>query len=179
MVYPLSPLSSRCEIKVRHNNLVPMMALGVQELKKDLKSKVDYKDLDEIYQFLDHFYMSRTELCILIGQHVALHNPNPLPDCVGYIHTKMSLVVVAQSASKDARSICLSFIATSREEEKNPNPTTTKQAATAFMEFAGTGDLAVTTLLRKNVATTIEAKNHCLVASGMGKTMQQLPVWRD
>lgn len=27
---------------------------------------------------------------MLIGQHVALHDPNPPPDCVGYIHTKMS-----------------------------------------------------------------------------------------
>ena len=41
------------------------------------------------------------------GQHVELHNPNPPPDCVGYIHTKMSPVNVAQSASEDARAICL------------------------------------------------------------------------
>ncbi|KAL3505552.1 hypothetical protein ACH5RR_030934 [Cinchona calisaya] len=94
-------------IKVRHNNVVPMMALGVQQLKKDLKPKVDYEDLDEIHQFLDRFYMSRIGIRMLIGQHVALHDPNPLPDCVGYIHTKMSPVKVAQSAGEDARSICL------------------------------------------------------------------------
>lgn len=41
------------------------------------------------------------------GQHVELHNPNPPPDCVGYIHTKMSPMEVAQSASEDARAICL------------------------------------------------------------------------
>ena len=41
------------------------------------------------------------------GQHVALHDPNPPPDCVGYIHTKMSPVEVARTASEDARSICL------------------------------------------------------------------------
>lgn len=94
-------------IKVRHNNVVPMMALGVQQLKKDLNPKIDYEDLDEIHQFLDRFYMSRIGIRMLIGQHVALHDPNPPPDCVGYIHTKMSPVEVARSASEDARSICL------------------------------------------------------------------------
>ncbi|KAI3459162.1 hypothetical protein Pfo_015825 [Paulownia fortunei] len=94
-------------IKVRHNHVVPMMALGVQQLKKDLNPKIDYEDLDEIHQFLDRFYMSRIGIRMLIGQHVALHDPNPPPDCVGYIHTKMSPVEVARSASEDARSICL------------------------------------------------------------------------
>ncbi|KAH0730149.1 pyruvate dehydrogenase (acetyl-transferring) kinase, mitochondrial [Solanum tuberosum] len=94
-------------VKVRHNNVVPMMALGVQQLKKDLHPKIDYKDLDEIHQFLDRFYMSRIGIRMLIGQHVALHDPNPPPDCVGYIHTKMSPLEVARDASEDARSICL------------------------------------------------------------------------
>ncbi|CAL5395854.1 unnamed protein product [Camellia sinensis] len=94
-------------IKVRHNNVVPMMALGVQQLKKSLGRKIDYQDLDEIHQFLDRFYMSRIGIRMLIGQHVALHDPNPPPDCVGYIHTKMSPVQVAQTASEDARAICL------------------------------------------------------------------------
>ncbi|KAJ4968234.1 hypothetical protein NE237_014935 [Protea cynaroides] len=94
-------------IKVRHNNVVPMMALGVQQLKKDLNPKVVTEDLDEIHQFLDRFYMSRIGIRMLIGQHVALHEPNPEPDRVGYIHTKMSPMEVAQSASEDARAICL------------------------------------------------------------------------
>lgn len=93
-------------IKVRHNNVVPTMALGVQQLKKDLKPKVGYQDLDEIHQFLDRFYMSRIGIRMLIGQHVALHDPNPPPDCVGYIHTKMSPLEVARHASEDARCIC-------------------------------------------------------------------------
>ncbi|KAI8010358.1 hypothetical protein LOK49_LG06G02759 [Camellia lanceoleosa] len=93
-------------IKVRHNNVVPMMALGVQ-LKKSLGRKIDYRDLDEIHQFLDRFYMSRIGIRMLIGQHVALHDPNPPPDCVGYIHTKMSPVQVARTASEDALAICL------------------------------------------------------------------------
>ncbi|KAK9147137.1 hypothetical protein Sjap_007040 [Stephania japonica] len=94
-------------IKVRHNNVVPMMALGVQQLKKDFKPKTLPTNLDEIHQFLDRFYMSRIGIRMLIGQHVALHDPNPPPDCVGYIHTKMSPVEVARHASEDARSICL------------------------------------------------------------------------
>lgn len=94
-------------IKVRHNNVVPMMALGVQQLKKGMDPKILYEDLDEIHQFLDRFYMSRIGIRMLIGQHVELHNPKPLPHCIGYIHTKMSPVEVARNASEDARAICL------------------------------------------------------------------------
>lgn len=121
-------------IKVRHNNVVPMMALGVQQLKKEMNPKIVYPNLDEIHQFLDRFYLSRIGIRVLIGmyvqlkplllflglnlywtlefgsnagQHVALHDPNPQPDCVGYIHTKMSPMEVARTASEDARGICL------------------------------------------------------------------------
>ena len=41
------------------------------------------------------------------GQHVAVHDPNPPPNCIGYIHTKMSPMQVAKDASEDARSLCL------------------------------------------------------------------------
>lgn len=54
-------------IKVRHNNVVPAMALGVQQLKKDLNTSVIRKDLEEIHQFLDRFYMSRIGIRMLIG----------------------------------------------------------------------------------------------------------------
>ncbi|GKB25826.1 pyruvate dehydrogenase (acetyl-transferring) kinase, mitochondrial [Tanacetum coccineum] len=68
-------------IKVRHNNVVPTMALGVQQLKKDLDPKLTYLDLDDIHQFLDRFYMSRIGIRMLIE--------------------------VARHASEDARSVCL------------------------------------------------------------------------
>lgn len=55
-------------IKVRHNNVVPMMALGVQQLKKGINPRIVYEDLDEIHQFLDRFYMSRIGIRMLIGQ---------------------------------------------------------------------------------------------------------------
>ncbi|XP_024993861.1 pyruvate dehydrogenase (acetyl-transferring) kinase, mitochondrial [Cynara cardunculus var. scolymus] len=94
-------------IKVRHNNVVPTMALGVKQLKKGLDPKVEDEGLDEIHQFLDRFYMSRIGIRMLIGQHVAVHDPNPPPNCIGYIHAKMSPMQVAKDASEDARSICL------------------------------------------------------------------------
>ncbi|XP_055822219.1 pyruvate dehydrogenase (acetyl-transferring) kinase, mitochondrial-like [Solanum dulcamara] len=93
-------------IKVRHNNVVPMMALGIQQLKKECP-QFDYEDWTAIHRFLDRFYLSRIGIRMLIGQHVALHDPNPLPNCVGYIHTKMSPLEVARAASEDARAICL------------------------------------------------------------------------
>lgn len=54
-------------IKVRHNNVVPTMALGVQQLKKGMDPKIVYEDLIEIHQFLDRFYMSRIGIRMLIG----------------------------------------------------------------------------------------------------------------
>ncbi|KAG0500937.1 hypothetical protein HPP92_001009 [Vanilla planifolia] len=93
-------------IKVRHNNVVTAMALGVQQLKKDLDPDVVPNDLHEIHQFLDRFYLSRIGIRMLIGQHVALHDPDPEPGCIGQINTRMSPMLVAQSASDDARSIC-------------------------------------------------------------------------
>uniref|UniRef100_A0A7N0UIP9 Protein-serine/threonine kinase n=1 Tax=Kalanchoe fedtschenkoi TaxID=63787 RepID=A0A7N0UIP9_KALFE len=94
------------KVKVRHNNVVPMMALGVQQLKKGLGRMTSYEDLYEIHEFLDRLYMSRMGIRMLIGQHVALHDQNLPPNCVGYIDTKMSPMEVAQNASEDARSVC-------------------------------------------------------------------------
>uniref|UniRef100_A0A1D1YXA2 Protein-serine/threonine kinase n=1 Tax=Anthurium amnicola TaxID=1678845 RepID=A0A1D1YXA2_9ARAE len=95
------------KIKVRHNNVVPTLALGVQQLKAGLDPKTAPSDLEEIHQFLDRFYMTRIGIRMLIGQHVALHDPNPQPGCVGQINTKMSPMDVAQAASADARAVCM------------------------------------------------------------------------
>ncbi|CAH1416508.1 unnamed protein product [Lactuca virosa] len=51
--------------------------------------------------------MSRIGIRMLIGQHVALHEPNPPSDRIGSIHAKMSPVEVERHASEDARSVCL------------------------------------------------------------------------
>ncbi|KAE8702173.1 agamous-like MADS-box protein AGL80-like [Hibiscus syriacus] len=60
-------------IKVRHNNVVPTMALGGQQLKKGMDPKIVYEDLDEIHQFLDRFYMSRIGIRMLIALSACLN----------------------------------------------------------------------------------------------------------
>ena len=62
-------------IKVRHNNVVPTMALGVQQLKKGRNAKIDYEDLDDIHQFLDRFYLSIIGIHMLIGLPILLTPP--------------------------------------------------------------------------------------------------------
>ncbi|MCO5603038.1 hypothetical protein L7F22_057181 [Adiantum nelumboides] len=94
-------------VKMRHNDVMPTMALGIQELKQDLGKKVGLNELPEIHQFLDRFYMSRIGIRMLIGQHVALHRPNPPPGFIGLICTRVSPVEVAQLAIDDARSACM------------------------------------------------------------------------
>ncbi|XP_015689682.1 pyruvate dehydrogenase (acetyl-transferring) kinase, mitochondrial-like isoform X2 [Oryza brachyantha] len=95
-------------IRVRHTNVVPAMALGVQQLKKDLGGTKGFPPgIDEIHQFLDRFYMSRIGIRMLIGQHVALHEPDPEPGVIGLISTRLSPMLAAQHASEDARAICM------------------------------------------------------------------------
>lgn len=55
------------EIKMRHNYVMQTMAVGIQELKKDLGRKRGLNELPEIHQFLDRFYMSRIGIRMLIG----------------------------------------------------------------------------------------------------------------
>lgn len=53
-----------------------MMAMGVAELKREVKSASrSLSDIPDIHQFLDGFYLSRIGIRILIGQHIALHEP--------------------------------------------------------------------------------------------------------
>lgn len=59
----------------RAQNVVPTMAMGVAELKKELAEGIGLNELPEIHQFLDGFYLSRIGIRILIGQHIALHEP--------------------------------------------------------------------------------------------------------
>ena len=104
----------------RHANVVPMIARGVLELKLEMEKaggarkgigrrgveNVLMNDMPEIHQFLDGFYMSRIGIRMLIGQHVALHEP-PREDHIGLICTKMSPRDVVQDAIADARAICM------------------------------------------------------------------------
>ena len=56
-------------------NVVPVMAMGVADLKRELTAEGGLSDFPEIHQFLDGFYLSRIGIRILIGQHIALHEP--------------------------------------------------------------------------------------------------------
>jgi pyruvate dehydrogenase kinase 2/3/4 len=97
----------------RHNDVVPMIASGVLELKNELaeqnkKGAIDLNriaHLPEIHQFLDGFYMSRIGIRMLIGQHVALHEPAK-KDYVGLICTKTRVLDVVKDAIDDARALC-------------------------------------------------------------------------
>ncbi|KAL2633975.1 hypothetical protein R1flu_005454 [Riccia fluitans] len=110
-------------IKHRHNNVMPTMAMGIQELKEDLGKKVGLNELPEIHQFLDRFYMSRIGIRMLIGQHVALHQDNPPPGYIGLICTKVSPVEVAQNAIDDARSACMRTYGSAPEVHVYGDPT--------------------------------------------------------
>merc|ERR1719473_857790 len=94
-------------IKHNHRNVVPCMALGVAALKSRLleRGEDSFVALSDIHGFLDGFYMSRVGIRMLIGQHVALHQP-PRKGYVGLIGTRVSPVEVAQDAIADARHIC-------------------------------------------------------------------------
>lgn len=94
------------QIYRRHANVVPVMAKGVSELRHELANQQRLSELPEIHQFLDGFYLSRIGIRILIGQHIALHEP-PREDHIGLVSTRCSPVSVANDAINDARSICM------------------------------------------------------------------------
>eukprot|EP00742_Colponemidia_sp_Colp-10_P005421 GILJ01005793.1.p1 GENE.GILJ01005793.1~~GILJ01005793.1.p1 ORF type:complete len:367 (+),score=30.31 GILJ01005793.1:93-1193(+) len=90
-------------IRSRHSNVVPTLASGINELKR-LKG-FDFDQLASLNEFLDRFYMSRIGIRMLIGHHVALHEPRP--GFIGLIDTKCSAVGVAEDAVNAARNLCL------------------------------------------------------------------------
>jgi pyruvate dehydrogenase kinase 2/3/4 len=58
------------QIKIRHNDVVPTIAMGIKELKEDLGLKDCMDEVPEIHQFLDRFYMSRIGIRMLIGEDI-------------------------------------------------------------------------------------------------------------
>ena len=93
----------------RHKNVVPVMAMGVAELKQELFGKDDESggsgsggsaserarrrlssldELPEIHSFLDGFYLSRIGIRMLIGQHIALHEPQPASHYIGMVRER-------------------------------------------------------------------------------------------
>ncbi|KAI5060155.1 hypothetical protein GOP47_0024575 [Adiantum capillus-veneris] len=94
------------QVKMRHNDVVPTMALGIRELKKDMGLKMGRDDVPEVHQFLDRFNMSRIGIRMLIGQHVALHLSKQPSAYVGLISTKESPVEISRNAIEDAQMVC-------------------------------------------------------------------------
>ena len=90
-------------IKQRHNNVVSVMAKGIQELKQALGAN---ELSSEIREFLDRFYMSRIGIRMLIGQHIAMHHGSR-PGYVGLICEKCSPAEVARDAILNAQNLCL------------------------------------------------------------------------
>eukprot|EP00891_Asterochloris_glomerata_P003635 jgi/Astpho2/3635/Aster-06926 len=90
----------------RHRHVVPVMAMGVAELKKELHEGLGLNEVPEIHQFLDNFYLSRIGIRILIGQHIELHEPQR-DTYIGMICTKCAPYEVIQDAVYDARAICM------------------------------------------------------------------------
>jgi pyruvate dehydrogenase kinase 2/3/4 len=90
-------------IKRRHNNVVSIMAKGIQELKQMRGSEA----LDpRIQAFLDRFYLSRIGVRMLIGQHISLHDP-PRPGFAGLISQRCSPREMIRRAMESARSLCV------------------------------------------------------------------------
>ena len=66
------------------------MAMGVADLKQELTKGAGLTEFPEIHQFLDGFYLSRIGIRILIGQHIALHEPQK-QDHIGKLSQSASL----------------------------------------------------------------------------------------
>jgi len=91
-------------IKNRHARVVQAMARGVMELKERRGDKIEE---DEIQLFLDRFYMSRIGIRVLIGQHIALHEPRgDSKDWVGIICSATSPADVARHSAERALTQC-------------------------------------------------------------------------
>ena len=111
-------------------NVVSVMAMGVADLKRELSERRGFADVPAVHQFLDGFYMSRIGIRILIGQHIALHEPpkdrqigrrrrcsgrlcrrSPRSRSArrdaGLIHSQCSAIQVAEDAIADARGVCM------------------------------------------------------------------------
>jgi hypothetical protein len=69
------------------------MAIGLAQLKAEWKSSgLPFTTQGQLHDFLDRFYLSRIGIRILIGQHIALHEPQR-EDHIGAPFTMFSCVL--------------------------------------------------------------------------------------
>lgn len=93
------------DIKHRHSNVQTMVAEGIQQLDQNLKGMHHTNMALDLSHFLNRFYMSRISIRMLIGQHVALHEPQP-ENFVGIIQSDCNPAEIAKQAAEDARHLC-------------------------------------------------------------------------
>eukprot|EP00210_Caulerpa_lentillifera_P006044 g5776.t1 len=105
----------------RHANVVPLVAQGVSELKEEIASDLGLKELPEIHQFLDGFYLSRIGIRFLIGQHISIHEESK-ENYIGLIHTKCSPVRVCEDARDNASDVCTAEFGTAPKVEIYGDP---------------------------------------------------------
>lgn len=91
-------------IKNRHSRVVQVLAQGVRELKERRPEIIDEM---EIQAFLDRFYLSRIGIRVLIGQHIALHEPRGKSnEWVGIICSRTKPSEIARRAGERASLQC-------------------------------------------------------------------------
>jgi pyruvate dehydrogenase kinase 2/3/4 len=90
----------------RHKDVVPTLAQGVLQMKKELgTSGSDVVNMCPFLQdFLNRFHSSRIGIRLLISQHIALHTP--VEGFIGTIATTLSPMSVIRDAISDAARAC-------------------------------------------------------------------------
>ncbi|GIL56252.1 hypothetical protein Vafri_11682 [Volvox africanus] len=91
----------------RHNNVVPAIAKGVEEYKRDLErtGEPSQEHESEIQHFLDTFFLSRIAIRFLAGHHISMFEP-PRQDHIGLVNTRCSPYLITSDAVSEARAIC-------------------------------------------------------------------------
>ena len=91
----------------RHAPTLITMARGAHELRTILQQDVSsFAEHSQVQKRLDEFYMSRIGIRMLIGQYLALRQPQTEPHMVGLISTQASPFDIAQQAITDAAYMC-------------------------------------------------------------------------
>ena len=88
---------------------MPVMAMGVAELKRELRESRGFSEFPEIHSFLDGFYMSRIGIRILIGQHIALHEPPRKEQSGEILESGPTLVCMCVARNKTGQSLMMTL----------------------------------------------------------------------
>jgi len=123
-------------IKLRHRDVVPVMASACMKMKTKYGVNLDSEDcaLTRTIQYcLDRLYMSRISLKMLINQHLMVygHQPN-IKHQVGVIHPNTDIESVVRHAYDNALFLCeQSYLAGPPLELASQNSTSPNEKVTA------------------------------------------------